>query len=326
MQARLTFSTVTTADPDLLIVDEALSVGDARFQLKSFGRFEEFRRRGKSIILVSHNLNTITGFCDRAILLEGGRVLLDGSPLEVSTFYNRLVFGEDGEIARSLQRTAAAVDVENDRAPTAAKAPRGSLEASNVQDGFADPNGIDDAGRPENPGDSREYRFGTKVAEIYDFGILGPHGRRSTLLVSGEKYRCFMRVVTHCPIENSCAGFVVRSIRGVDLFGTDTTCIEGFPNLPLARAGDRVEVSIDIRAWLGPGDYFMTFALADRSGLKLDCRLDALHFTVIGPPTIHTISIVNLNPSYHMRSLSHRTAGAAAPDDALVAALPVIKA
>jgi len=67
MQARLTFSTVTSVDPELLIVDEALSVGDARFQLKSFRRFEEFRRQGKSIILVSHNMNTITGFCNRAI-------------------------------------------------------------------------------------------------------------------------------------------------------------------------------------------------------------------------------------------------------------------
>ena len=97
MQARLTFSTVTTADPDLLIVDEALSVGDARFQLKSFGRFEEFRRRGKSIILVSHNMNTITGFCDRAILLEKGQVLLDSNPGAVATFYHRLLFGERSE-------------------------------------------------------------------------------------------------------------------------------------------------------------------------------------------------------------------------------------
>ena len=108
MQARLTFSTVTTADPDLLIVDEALSVGDARFQLKSFGRFEEFRRRGKSIILVSHNMNTITGFCDRAILLERGRVLLDAKPATVSTFYHRLLFGEGSELAFAPRNCAAA--------------------------------------------------------------------------------------------------------------------------------------------------------------------------------------------------------------------------
>ncbi len=108
MQARLTFSTVTTADPDLLIVDEALSVGDARFQLKSFGRFEEFRRRGKSIILVSHNMNTITGFCDRAILLERGQVLLDAKPATVSTFYHRLLFGEGQRACFCTPKCAAA--------------------------------------------------------------------------------------------------------------------------------------------------------------------------------------------------------------------------
>jgi hypothetical protein len=140
------------------------------------------------------------------------------------------------------------------------------------------------------------------------------------LLVSGGKYRCFMRVIARRPISNSCAGFVVRSVKGVDLFGTDTTCVEGFPDLPLAKVGDIAELAIDIKAWLGPGEYFMTFAVADRSGLKLDCRLDALHFTVICPPTIHTISIVNLCPSYHMRSLPRRAAREPSLDGAPVTA------
>lgn len=326
MQARLTFSTVTSTDPDLLIVDEALSVGDARFQLKSFGRFEQFRRRGKSIILVSHNMNTITGFCDRAILLEKGRVLLDSTPVAISTSYQRLLFGEDSLVAfataerrgtsgtkPSTHRASIEVRQEDELAPTRfgpTEAP-GDAEAVEEIDQIEGPAGVPDA---------REYRFGTKAAEIYDFGILDSQGQRSTLLVSGQKYRCFMRIVARRPVGNSCAGFVVRSIKGVDLFGTDTTRIDGFPDLPLARAGDVVELAIDITMWLGPGEYFMTFALADRSGLKLDCRLDVLHFTVVGAPNIHTISVVNLCPSYQMRSLPRRVASAAPPSDALTPA------
>jgi hypothetical protein len=156
--------------------------------------------------------------------------------------------------------------------------------------------------------DPSEYRFGTNAAEIYDFGILDTQGRRSTLLVSGQPYRCFMRIIARRPVGNSCGGFVVRSIKGVDLFGTDTTRIDGFPDLPLAQTGDVVELSADITMWLGPGDYFMTFALADRNGLKLDCRFDALHFTVIGAPNIHTTSVVNLCPSFRMRSLPRHSA------------------
>ncbi len=278
MQARLTFSTVTTADPDLLIVDEALSVGDARFQLKSFGRFEEFRRRGKSIILVSHNMNTITGFCDRAILLEQGQVVLDSSPAAVSTFYHRLLFGEGSETAVASR---GARPIGGDPADTSAEIP--------ITDFFGESGAnqkFDELEGPATLPDSREYRFGTNVAEIYDFGILDAAGRRSTLLVSGQPYRCFMRVIARRPVGNTCAGFVVRSIKGVDLFGTDTTRVEGFPDLPLAQEGDVVELAIDIKMWLGPGEYFMTFALADRSGLKLDCRFDA--FT--SPSSGHPIS------------------------------------
>jgi hypothetical protein len=300
MQARLTFSTVTTADPDLLIVDEALSVGDARFQLKSFGRFEEFRRRGKSIILVSHNMNTITGFCDRAILLEKGILMLDAKPVAVSTFYHRLLFGERSEAAFANQDVPPPISGKAGAGPATAspRIPNAGILAEE----------IDELDGAESVPDPSEYRFGTNAAEIYDFGILDTQGRRSTLLVSGQPYRCFMRIIARRPVGNSCGGFVVRSIKGVDLFGTDTTRIDGFPDLPLAQTGDVVELAADMTMWLGPGDYFMTFALADRSGLKLDCRFDALHFTVIGAPNIHTTSVVNLCPSFRMRSLPRHIA------------------
>ncbi len=286
MQARLTFSTVTSIEPDLLIVDEALSVGDARFQLKSFGKFQEFRRNGRTIILVSHNMNTITGFCDRAILLEQGQMLLNSNPSMVSTLYHRLLFGEKSGAGGHHKSAASELTTSTP-----------SVAGERAADLDIDP-------------DSGEYRFGTKAAEIVDFGILDTDGRRCSLLVSGNSYRCFMHIMTHCPVGNSCAGFVIRSARGVELFGTDTTCVEGFPDLPLAAAGDLLEVAIEVRMWLGPGEYFLSFAVADRSGVKLDCRFDALQFTVIGAPTLHTTSIVNLCPSYQMRPLSRRGAAA----------------
>ena len=91
MQLRLGFSVATALRPDLLIVDEALSVGDAYFQHKSFNRIREFRALGTTLLIVSHDRNAIQSLCDRAILLEHGFVIKDGSPEEVMDFYNAII-------------------------------------------------------------------------------------------------------------------------------------------------------------------------------------------------------------------------------------------
>lgn len=91
MQMRLAFSVATAVRPDLLIVDEALSVGDAYFQHKSFDKIREFREKGTSLLIVSHDRSAIQSLCDRAILLEHGFVIKDGPPAEVMDFYNALI-------------------------------------------------------------------------------------------------------------------------------------------------------------------------------------------------------------------------------------------
>ncbi|SEP05743.1 lipopolysaccharide transport system ATP-binding protein [Luteibacter sp. UNC138MFCol5.1] len=91
MQMRVAFSVATAFRPDILIVDEALSVGDAYFQHKCFKRIKEFRELGTSLLIVSHDSGAIQNMCDRAILLQGGRVLKDGEPTEVMDAYNALI-------------------------------------------------------------------------------------------------------------------------------------------------------------------------------------------------------------------------------------------
>lgn len=91
MQMRLAFSVATAVRPDVLIVDEALSVGDAYFQHKSFGKIREFREQGTTLLIVSHDRGAIQSLCDRAILLERGFVIKDGPPDEVMDFYNALI-------------------------------------------------------------------------------------------------------------------------------------------------------------------------------------------------------------------------------------------
>lgn len=105
MQMRLAFSVATAHRPDVLIVDEALSVGDAYFQHKSFDRIRQFRQRGTTILLVSHEKSVIQSICDRAILLNAGRIAMQGDPQAVMDYYNALLADKDG--ARIEQRTTA---------------------------------------------------------------------------------------------------------------------------------------------------------------------------------------------------------------------------
>jgi lipopolysaccharide transport system ATP-binding protein len=109
MQARLAFALATAKRPDILIVDEVLSVGDSYFQHKSFDKIRQFKEEGTSIILVTHGLADVRALCDRAILLENGRVLKDGRPDEVVDYYNAMVAEhENAKAGSKIQQTRAA--------------------------------------------------------------------------------------------------------------------------------------------------------------------------------------------------------------------------
>ncbi len=98
MQMRLAFSVATAVRPDILIVDEALSVGDAYFQHKSFNKIREFRQKGTTLLIVSHDRSAIQSLCDRAILLEHGSVAKDGSPEEVMDYYNAIIAKKENSV------------------------------------------------------------------------------------------------------------------------------------------------------------------------------------------------------------------------------------
>ncbi|MFZ2171979.1 MAG: ABC transporter ATP-binding protein [Methylococcaceae bacterium] len=106
MQMRVTFSVATAFRPDLLIVDEALSVGDSYFQHKSFDRIREFQKQGCSLLIVSHDRSAVQALCDRAILLEKGCMIKDGNPEEVMDFYNALIAEKENQKVKILQHAS----------------------------------------------------------------------------------------------------------------------------------------------------------------------------------------------------------------------------
>jgi hypothetical protein len=139
-----------------------------------------------------------------------------------------------------------------------------------------------------------KVELGTGAARIQDGAILDANGRSVTVLESGGQYSFWMRVASSVPIADVVPGFLVKSVRGVDLYGWDSSWAraEGLANLVPGAAYD---VMLDFTNALANGDYFLTLGLSDPTSEKLDLRLDLLQFSVTGTDRSYTTSVVNLN-------------------------------
>lgn len=278
MMMRLAFAVQTVLEPDVLIVDEALSVGDAKFQDKCFRKLRALREGGTSILFVSHDINTVTSFCDRALLFDLGQIIDSGTPKEVSKSYLELLYGAsnksvgDGAV-KSLESNAIQINSDSERFEYTEKE---SLEKIPYQE-----------------------RFGNKKVEILSVSIQDDQGRNVAVLVSGGNYRISQKIIVNEGISGLASGFVIRNKRGLDIFGvTNTTSQVIIPHLV---AGAVVEIFVDVNAWLGAGDYFLLVANAESDGTQCDCWMNAIHFNVIDTPNIFTTSIANLNPEFGLK-------------------------
>lgn len=275
MMMRLAFAVQTVLDPDVLIVDEALSVGDAKFQEKCFRKLRTLREGGTSILFVSHDINAVTSFCDRALLFDAGKLIDSGKPIDVSKTYLEILYGEPKKsIEESVDKTthSAATDLSFNREEKKVNITKER---------------------------SSEERFGNRKVEILSVCIHDERGSSVDILISGKNYRIIQTVLVHESLQGLASGFVIRNKKGLDIFGiTNTTSrVEIPPLIP----GSVVEIYVDVSAWLGAGDYFLLAANAESDGTQCDCWMNALHFNVIDTPNIFTTSIANLNPEFGVK-------------------------
>jgi homopolymeric O-antigen transport system ATP-binding protein len=260
MQGRLTFSTAMSVDPDILIVDEALSTGDAKFQRKCFALFERLREEEKTILFVSHDSNCITHLCDEVYLLAGGRIIQQGDPRQVVKYYNKLLFSRKQEDQQVLDTKRTAEQPKEGQA---------DIEAD-------------------------ETRYGTKEVEIVGYGIRNQAGEAVTMLESGRDYAIFYRIRYNKQLPNLTCGCRIVNIIGVDVFAANTS-FHGI-EVPALPPGEELEIRIAVSMWLAPGDYFCTFGVRQRDSSHFcDRRMDALAFKVVGRSTIDPACVANLN-------------------------------
>ena len=182
MYVRLAFSIAIHVDPEILIVDEALAVGDIHFQARCYDRFHQFREQGVTVIFVTHDLNMVTRFCDRAYLLSHGRIVIEGAPREVVAEYRKLETGFQGlDDARADEEAAQVFDL--------------------------------------NP---YEIRYGNNKATIIGGGIYGQDGGALQVVHSGERYRISLEVKFEQSIAEPVFAFTIKDARGTDIAGTNT--------------------------------------------------------------------------------------------------------
>jgi lipopolysaccharide transport system ATP-binding protein len=294
MKSRLTFATATSIDPEILIIDEALSVGDARFQRKSFSRIEDYRKRNKTILLVSHDANTISEFCDEAILLERGEIKEIGDPKTVLYAYHKLLFGAGNSGAGPATAASESSGDHSSRSADAAEN-HGFVESklrhlgengAPVLKHYTSAN-YDPVQR------LAKLEIGDGRARIVDVGVLDKNLRPTNVLESGGSYRLWFRILSNEPLPVIVAGFVIRSTKGVDLYGWDTDWAR-LGGLRDVQPNQIHDVWLQIRNHLANGHYFLTVAIADAATQKYDLRYDLIQFSSIGSEHVFTTSVVNL--------------------------------
>src|SRR5690242_3823959 len=191
MQLRLAFATAIATSPDILIIDEALAVGDAVFQHRCLRRIKEMQESGTTILFVSHDPAAIRALCTRAILLNHGQMLADGAPPDVLNRYQKIIMAR--------QQAFEASQSSNERA---------TAETDLLQ--------IEPAPL------SYLFRHGDRSAEVLQVELLNASDERVELVETGEPLTVRVVYVAHADLEDVVCGFLIRNRHGIHIYGTNT--------------------------------------------------------------------------------------------------------
>ncbi len=197
MFVRLAFAVAINIDPEILIVDEALSVGDVFFQNKCFHKFEEFRQAGKTILFVSHDLGSIRKYCDRTVLLDHGIKLEEGETSDVVDTFKRVLVGQ------YEPKAGESVKVDLQIADITPEASDGEWKSNYAQNPDCD-------------------CYGDLKAEIIDFAIIDSRGKYTNVLIKGEPFQIKVKIKANEDLEDPISSFTIKTLKGTDITGTNT--------------------------------------------------------------------------------------------------------
>lgn len=266
MYVRLAFAVATCVDPDILVVDEALAVGDVKFQAKCFRRFEELVSGGTTILFVTHSTEQIVRHCSWSVLLEQAVIKEMGDSKKVSNHYLDLLFGVDG------------VKPEHNKTPEQAEMKE--QVAGEVSSATCVLDGVFENRSTYN---KDEYRWGNGEAEIVDYLVTRDGITNISLLEEKDLFQVNLAVVFHADVVDPIFGLTIKTPDGVTICGENSRdCIGDSVSHPVKKGG-RVQVSFSMEQILCPGDYLLSVGVVEkREGelVPLDRRYDSIYLHV----------------------------------------------
>ena len=270
MYVRLAFATAISAMPQILIIDEALAVGDAVFQHRCMRRIREMQESGMTILFVSHDPNAIRALCSRAVLLHAGCMQAIGKPTDVLSRYQKLIMAREDAYEAGQPATPEAISI-----------------------------AAEDEGGPEI---SYVYRHGDGSAKVLRVDLLNAAHKRIEFVESGEAVLVRLRVRFHAEVERPVFGFLLRNRHGIHLYGTNTELQQ--LNFGLVQRGEVVEVTFAFNCWLAPDTYSATVAVHSAAGISFDWLDGVLFFQVMSAVSME--GVANLNATATTRRIRIR--------------------
>jgi lipopolysaccharide transport system ATP-binding protein len=283
MAVRLAFAVQAQVDPEILVVDEALSVGDARFQAKCFERLRQLKENGTSILLVTHSSEQVVTHCSRAILLEKSRIEMIGESRPVINRYTDILFGREKSPLTDKSLDLAEAERE-DLQPLSPEQVTLRFDA----DVYASRSGY-------NP---HEYRWGDGSATLLDFHMSARAREYPQSVESGEDITLHVAMRFNRTVVNPIIGFTIKTKEGVTVYGTNSYILDCEAMSMLGDPGTRARACMTFKNALASGDYFISVGIASRQGEEIiphDRRYDSIHFVV--EPTPRLLGLIDLDAS-----------------------------
>lgn len=268
MFVRLAFAVAINIEPEILIVDEALSVGDVFFQSKCFKKFEEFKKMGKTILIVSHDLGSISKYCDRVILLNKGKKAAEGSPKKIVDLYKKLLVGVDIE------------DEENNE---------NSVSITSTND-----EGIDTSWKDNYTINPKINEYGNRKAEIIDFAIIDENGMYTSSIMKGTSFKIRSKVRFNEAINDPIFTYTFKTIKGTDITGTNTMFEK--VSVGTTKPGDVYVATFEQKMSLQGGEYLLSISCTGfvEGELTVYHRMyDVINITVISDK--NTVGFYDMN-------------------------------
>ncbi|MDE6662269.1 MAG: ABC transporter ATP-binding protein [Lachnospiraceae bacterium] len=278
MFVRLAFAVAINIEPEILIVDEALSVGDVFFQAKCYHKFEEFKQMGKTIVFVSHDLSSISKYCDRVVLLNQGVKLGEGEPKAMIDAYKQVLVGQYTITEPDGERL---LDDEQLRALAAG--------GGNATDKSKDVN--------VNP---ELLEYGSKKAVITEYYITDEKGLKTSAIIKGNSFSIHMKVEIAQDIAAPVFAYTIKNIKGTEITGTNTMFEKAF--LDSVKAGDVKEITFTQEMNLQGGEYLLSLGVTGYEGddFTVYHRLyDVLNLTVISDKD--TVGFYDMNSAIEIK-------------------------